>query len=113
MTTKVPWFEIAGQPADSLRDFYSQLLGWQFEEPAAESLAPAPPSWVARGPRRARTPGVPPWWISFYTRVPDLDEAILKARSLGSRVLVPPTDLPNTTIAVVSDPEGHPLGLCT
>ena len=36
-----------------------------------------------------------------------------KARSLGSRVLVPPTRHGDSVIAVVSDPEGHPLGLCT
>ena len=51
--------------------------------------------------------------MTFYTRVPDLDAAIAKARSLGSRVLVPPTRHGDSVIAVVSDPAGHPLGLCT
>ena len=60
---------------------------------------------------RAR-PRAPPWWVTFYTRVPDLDAAIAKARSLGSRVLVPPTRHGDSVFAVVSDPEGHPVGLC-
>jgi len=51
--------------------------------------------------------------VTFYTRVPDLGDAIAKARSLGSQVLVPPTRHGDTIIAVVSDPEGHPVGLCT
>jgi predicted enzyme related to lactoylglutathione lyase len=51
--------------------------------------------------------------VTFYHRVPDLEDALLKARSLGSRVLVPPTRHGATTIAVVSDPEGHPVGLCS
>ena len=48
-----------------------------------------------------------------YTRVTDLDSAIGRARALGSRVLVPPTRHGDTVIAVVSDPAGHPIGLCT
>jgi predicted enzyme related to lactoylglutathione lyase len=51
--------------------------------------------------------------VTFYTRVPDLETAIEKARSLGSRVLVPPTRHGDATIAVVSDPAGHPIGLCS
>jgi predicted enzyme related to lactoylglutathione lyase len=45
--------------------------------------------------------------------VPDLDAAIRRARALGSRLLVPPTRHGDTVIAVVSDPEGHPVGLCS
>jgi predicted enzyme related to lactoylglutathione lyase len=51
--------------------------------------------------------------VTFYTRVADLDSAIGRARDLGSRVLVAPTRHGDTVIAVVSDPEGHPIGLCT
>jgi predicted enzyme related to lactoylglutathione lyase len=50
--------------------------------------------------------------VTFYSPVADLDAAIARARALGSRVLVPPTRHGDTVIAVVSDPEGHPVGLC-
>jgi predicted enzyme related to lactoylglutathione lyase len=50
--------------------------------------------------------------VTFYSPVADLDVAIARARALGSRVLVPPTRHGDTVIAVVSDPEGHPVGLC-
>jgi hypothetical protein len=51
--------------------------------------------------------------VTFYTRVPDLDAAIRRARALGSRLLVPPTRHGDTVIAVVSDPEGHRVGVCS
>jgi predicted enzyme related to lactoylglutathione lyase len=109
------WFEILGQHTDSLHGFYSELLGWQFD--ARQHPSPARGAPVANGtpfPRaRVRTPAAPPWWVTFYTRVTDLDSAIGRARALGSRVLVPPTRHGDTVIAVVSDPAGHPIGLCT
>ena len=115
MRSHMVWFEILGQHTDSLHGFYAELLGWQFDarqHPSPERGAPA-----ANGPlvprARVRTPAAAPWWVTFYTRVADLDSAIGRARALGSRVLVPPTRHGDTVIAVVSDPEGHPIGLCT
>jgi predicted enzyme related to lactoylglutathione lyase len=50
--------------------------------------------------------------VTFYSPVADLDAAIGRARALGSRVLVAPTQHGAVTIAVITDPEGHPVGLC-
>jgi predicted enzyme related to lactoylglutathione lyase len=114
MSAPVVWFEVLGQHGDRLHGFYEELFGWQFD-PERRPL-PAPAASVPRRPglrRSARPPARPPWWVTFYTRVPDLGAALAKARSLGSRVLVPPTRHGDITIAVVSDPEGHPVGLCS
>ena len=107
-------FEVMGQDADRLRRFYRDLLGWQFQQ------TPALPYTSVR--RDEGAPGIPgaigqtgpghPNWMLFYSEVPDLDAAITRARALGSRVLMPPVRLDGRTIAVVSDPEGHPVGLC-
>ena len=115
MRNDLIWFELAGQHSDNLRDFYSEVIGWS---PDARRYPPAPRSGAPTGRRgffrrRAQVPTGPPWWVTFYTRVPDLDSAIEKARARGSRVLVPPTRHGEATIAVVSDPEGHPIGLCS
>jgi uncharacterized protein len=112
MATPVVWFEVLGQHGDSLHGFYAELLGWQFDPRSASEprKGPGRGMLVRRG---TRAPSPPPWWVTFYNRVPDLDTAISKARALGSRVLVPPTRHGDTVIAVVSDPEGHPVGLCT
>jgi predicted enzyme related to lactoylglutathione lyase len=113
MTTPVVWFEILGQHGDNLHAFYAELLGWKFDpghgmQPAA---ARTPRGGLLR--RAGRAAPTPPWWVTFYSRVPDLEAAIARARALGSRVLVPPTRHGDTVIAVVSDPRGHPVGLCT
>lgn len=110
MRCPMVWFEALGQHADKLEGFYGEVLGWSFE---ARRSAPQParPRPLARLRRGGRTASEPPWWVTFYTRVPDLDAAIAKARTLGSRVLVPPTRHGDSVFAVVSDPEGHPLGL--
>jgi predicted enzyme related to lactoylglutathione lyase len=113
MSTPVVWFEVMGQHGDRLQGFYQELLGWRFDPLVRRSTAPRPGRRVAAFRRAPLPPAKPPWWVTFYTRVPDLGEAIAKARSLGSQVLVPPTRHGDTTIAVVSDPEGHPVGLCT
>ncbi len=43
--------------------------------------------------------------------MPDIDAAIAKGVELGGKVLQPRTDLPDTSVAVLADPEGHPYGL--
>ena len=104
----IVWFEALGQHADKLEGFYGEVLGWSFE------ARQAPPARALARPLRRRgavRPVAPPWWVTFYSRVPDLDAAIAKARSLGSRVLVAPTQHGDSVFAVVSDPEGHPVGL--
>ena len=105
------WFEAVGQHADRLKGFYTELLGWRFDSPHIPASLPGTRR-AARGLRARARPEGPPWWVTFYTRVPDLDAAIRRARALGSRLLVPPTRHGDSVIAVVSDPAGHPVGLC-
>jgi len=111
------WFEIVGQHSDSLREFYAEVLDWRLDAPLDAPLPAAPRERVAGrralARRSARERSRPPWWMTFYTCVPDLESTIRRARSLGGRVLVPPTQHGDTTFAVVSDPEGHPVGLCS
>ncbi len=111
MTNPVVWFEVLGQNADKLRSFYGELLGWEFQvdEAMDYGVVAAGDGGIAGGVGKARNGG----WVTFYTQVRDLGAAIQHAKTLGSLVLVPPTELPDVTIAVVSDPEGHPVGLCT
>jgi predicted enzyme related to lactoylglutathione lyase len=105
------WFEAVGQHADTLEGFYAEVLGWRFDPRPPPRGAPRARVWRPR--RRARAPEAPPWWVTFYSPVPDLDAALARARAHGSRVLVPPTRHGDRVIAVVSDPAGHPLGLCS
>jgi hypothetical protein len=111
VTNPVVWFEVLGQDADKLRGFYGELLGWRFQvdETTRYGVVEAGPGGIAGGIGPAHNGG----WVTFYTQVADLAGTLRRAKALGSLVLVRPTELPDVTIAVVSDPEGHPVGLCT
>jgi predicted enzyme related to lactoylglutathione lyase len=109
MECPMVWFEALGQHADNLEGFYGEVLGWRFDA-RRRRRKPALPA-APRRLRGGRAAAAPPWWVTFYAEVPDLDLAIAKARALGSRLLVPPTPHGDSVYAVVSDPEGHPVGL--
>lgn len=112
MSDPVVWFEVMGQDADKLRGFYGDLLGWKFDtdNPMGYGMVAAGeggiPGGIGRAPEGARG------WTTFYTKVPDLEASMARATALGSRVLLEIQELPDTRIAVVTDPEGNPVGLC-
>ena len=111
MSNPVVWFEVMGQDADKLRSFYGDLLGWKFQlqEPQNYGVVEAGDNGIGGGVGQApQGPG----WTTFYTKVEDLDAAVLRATDLGSSLLMPITDLPDLRIAVVTDPEGRAVGLC-
>jgi len=112
MENPVVWFEVMGQDADKLRSFYGELLGWSFQtdNPMNYGMVEAGEGGIAGGIGQAPPDG--PGWATFYTKVEDLEESVARAEALGSRVLIPPTDLPDTRIAVVTDPEGNAVGIC-
>ena len=112
MPNPVVWFEVMGQDADKLRTFYGELLGWQFDtnNPMKYGMVEAGEGGIAGGVGQA--PEGTRGWTTFYTKVADLEAALLKAGDLGSQVVMPIQDLPDTRIAVVTDPEGNLVGLC-
>ena len=111
MTNPVVWFEVMGQDADKLREFYADLLGWRFEmiQPMNYGTVEAGEGGIQGGIGQSPEAG---GWATFYTKVPDLEASLAQAQKLGSRVRVPITELPDTRIAVVTDPEGNAVGLC-
>lgn len=110
-TGSVIWFEVMGENGDALREFYGELFGWTFD------LSGDFPGY---GMVKAGSDGIPggvgqtpegPGWLTFYVEVEDIDASIAQATARGGKVLMPPMELPDTWVAVVSDPEGRPLGL--
>ena len=104
--------EVMGQDADKLRTFYGALLGWKFDtdNPLNYGMVEAGEGGIAGGVGLA--PEGQRGWTTFYTKVPDLEAALLEAGDLGSQVVMPIQELPDTRIAVVTDPEGNLVGLC-
>jgi predicted enzyme related to lactoylglutathione lyase len=111
MANPVVWFEVMGQDADKLRNFYNQLLGWKFnlDNPMNYGVVETDEEQLGGGIGQVQDG---PGWSTFYTRVGDLEAAVSLAEKLGSTIRIPITDLPDMRIAVVTDPEGHAVGLC-
>ena len=57
--------------------------------------------------------GSPPNW-GVYVTVDNIDATAKKAKELGGKVLVPPTDIPNVgRFAVLQDPQGAVISAIT
>jgi predicted enzyme related to lactoylglutathione lyase len=54
---------------------------------------------------------MPPHWVN-YVQVHNCDETAAKVTSLGGKVCMPPTDIPNTgRFAMLQDPQGAMLSV--
>ena len=110
MAAPIVWFEVLGQDADNLRGFFGELFNWQFDtnNPMNYGMvakeADSIPGGVGSTPEG-------PGWTTFYVGVEDVDATIAQATRMGGKVLMPPVAMPDGRIAVIADPEGHPVGL--
>ncbi|MCG0240071.1 MAG: VOC family protein [Firmicutes bacterium] len=109
MSFRVVHWEIMGKDPTRLREFYQALFGWTFEVVPQFDYALTGPqeSAVSGGIGKDETPKV-----IIYVEVPDLEETLRRAESLGGQVALPPTEVPGgPTLAVFTDPEGNHIGL--
>ena len=110
MNGSIHWFEVVGTDAEALRGFYKGLFGWDFNVvPEMNYGLAAPKDSIPGGVGPSPVPGA--GWTTFYVVVEKLEDSIAQAEAAGGRVLVAPMSLPDGRIAVIADPEGHPVGL--
>ncbi len=105
-------FEICGKDGKQLQDFYSKLFDWKIDSSSMENygMVPAEEGGIGGGIMQA-TGEIPPY-LTLYIQVEDLQVYLDKAVSLGGKMAVPPTDIPNIgAFAMFADPAGHILGL--
>ena len=103
------WNDLSTNDADAARSFYSDLLGWTFEQASEE-----PPYWViqnggrSNGGMRVLTEEeahFPPHWLPYFAA--DSTDAIASAvTDAGGSVMVPAFDLPTGRAAALGDPQG-------
>lgn len=113
MPHRVIFFEVVGNDGAALRSFYSELFGWTISE------VPAPMDYGMVGSEDAgieggvgATPHGGAGHTTFYVESDDPAATLVQAESLGASTLLPPTELPGGgVIALLADPEGHPVGL--
>lgn len=110
MANKVIWFEVIGKETSKLQSFYANLFGWNLKKTDGDDYKMTDPEQTGIGGGIGTVPGGGSW-ATFYVGVDDIEKAIAQAEKLGGKVLVPIMKLPEVTFAVITDPEGHPVGI--
>jgi predicted enzyme related to lactoylglutathione lyase len=112
MANSIAWFEVLGNDYDALKRFYGELFDWSYDEQMEGYGVVAPDGQEGLMGGIGRDPSGSGGHATFYVGVDDVQAALDKAESLGGRTLMPPMEpMPGTTIALISDPEGHVVGL--
>ena len=112
------WNELNTHDMDAAKAFYSEFLGWTFGDmdggPMKYSIAKTGDVEIAG----IMTPpdadkNMPPFWLAYVT-VDNVDKRAQRAESLGGKIHVPPTDMPDVgRFSLIEDPEGAMLGIIT
>jgi uncharacterized protein len=109
------WHDLMTNDVSAAKRFYGGLLGWQFEHtrrgdrPYVIARLGADP--VAGIVDVSALPDAAPQWISFMA-VPDVEKTVALVRFGGGKVLAEPREVASIArAAVVSDPQGAPLGV--
>ncbi|MEL7536235.1 MAG: VOC family protein [Pseudomonadota bacterium] len=103
--------EIAGVDAEKLEAFYGQLFGWAIttRNVAGFDYRDVDLPGDLSGGIRQEPDG--PAEIVIYVEVDELEAAVGRAEALGARIRIPPMDYGELRFALVTDPEGNPIGL--
>jgi len=116
-------FEIIGKDPENLRNYFSELFGWQFDtsSPVAEAVSESANYGFVD---RITTPdggGIPggigggagyPAHVVFYVGVPNVAAALAEAEQLGRKRQLGPERAPTgLVIGHFTDPEGNLIGV--
>jgi predicted enzyme related to lactoylglutathione lyase len=113
MAAPVVHFEVLGKDAKKLQNFYGKLFDWKINanNPMNYGLVEAAGPGSIGGGVGASQPGQS-GNVTFYVGVPDVKAALKKAESLGGKIVVPETEIPNmVTFGLFADPEGNMVGV--
>jgi uncharacterized protein len=111
MAHPVVHFEVSGKDLDSLQNFYSELFGWKVQRAPGDmpyAMVAAEDGGIGGGIGQAPDGN---GHVTFYVGTDDPQATLKKAEGLGATTILPVTELPQVTIALFADPEGHIVGL--
>jgi hypothetical protein len=113
MAQPVVHFEVVGQDADKLRDYYGQLFGWEWSEPMGPTDYTTVTNADGIGGGLGAAPDGYPGHVTFYVQVPDVEATLAQAEGLGGSRMMGPDEVPGVGIVIglMSDPEGHVVGV--
>lgn len=113
------WCELMTTDPQAAARFYGTLFGWTLETMDGAGM----PYQVIKtgtdaiggimGMPPGAPPGMPPTWAAYVT-VEDVDALAKQVESLGGKVIMPPTDIPQVgRFSVIQDPQGAMLNVIT
>lgn len=111
---KAAWIDLTVPDADSVRDFYEAVIGWE-SSPVSQgdyedynmTRDGKPVTGICH--KRGGNKDMPTNWMVYFT-VADFDTSLEKVTALGGKVLVPTRGVPGHRFAVIEDPAG---AVCT
>jgi predicted enzyme related to lactoylglutathione lyase len=113
MPNPVTHFEITGKDGKKLQDYYSRLFGWKVDagNPMDYGEVEAQEGHGIGGGIAAAGDS-PHSGVTVYVEVDNPQTYLDKAASLGGKIIMPVTVIPDTvTFALFADPEGHVVGI--
>jgi uncharacterized protein len=119
MGQPVVHFEIIGKDGEKLRNYYSELFGWEIDANnpmnygVVQREGNTNDEGAGIGGGVATAPEGYEGHVMFYIEVPDAEEALAKAESLGGSRVMGPGEVPGMGIVLghFRDPEGHLVGV--
>ena len=118
MGQPVVHFEVIGADGEKLKSYYSELFGWEIDSSNEMGYGLVPregnttEDGMGIGGGIAGGPEGYEGHVTFYVAVPDVEEALAKAESLGgTRVMGPETIMGRMVLGQFKDPEGHLIGV--
>ena len=118
MGQPVVHFEITGQDGPKLHSYYSELFGWEIDanNPMHYGIVQREGNLnadgIGIGGGIAQGPSGYPGHVTVYVEVPNVEESMAKAESLGGTRMMGPEEVQERlVIGLFSDPEGHVIGL--
>ncbi|HEX7276114.1 MAG TPA: VOC family protein [Acidimicrobiales bacterium] len=103
--------EIRSNDPDATRAFFGGLFGWTYNDGGWPGY-----TFVDTGVPDALYTAISPLqdggdMVTFFVGVDDIDVSLADATRLGGSVVQPKTSVPGVAFALISDPQGHVVGL--
>jgi predicted enzyme related to lactoylglutathione lyase len=119
MGQPVVHFEVVGKDGDKLQSYYAALFGWKInsDNPMNYGMVDGKDNKTADGDIGigggvGQGPEGYGGHVTFYVAVPDVDEALQKAESLGGKRVMGPEDIMGMVVlGQFTDPEGNLVGV--
>jgi uncharacterized protein len=112
------WFDLMTPDPEAAQAFYTAVVGWGTQVWEAPGMSytmwtadETPIGGIMKMPDEAVASGAPPHWLA-YISTPDVDATTARAKELGSKIMVPPTDIPTVgRFSIFNDPQGAMIAL--